>query len=127
MLNLYKVSPIKFVYIYYKTSLKKCIKIFWDSLYLERKADLITQSDNVLGSPVSRGSEVRDLSEVSGKSCSTESQEIIECLPDSPEKSIKDASRRLPTLKEIASVDAEVGSLERSGSRSLLEITCYAQ
>ena len=64
---------------------------------------------------MSRGSEVRDLSEVSGKSCSTESQEILECLPD--------ASRRLPTLKEIASVDAEVGSLERSGSRSHLEIT----
>jgi len=75
------------------------------------------------GSPVSRGSEVRDLSEVSGKSCSTESLEILECLPDSPEKSIKDVSRRLPTLKEIASVDAEVGSLERSGSRSHLEIT----
>ena len=56
-------------------------------MYLERKADLIkTQSNNVSGSPVSRGSEVRDLSEVSGKSCSTESQEILECLPDSPKK-----------------------------------------
>ena len=68
------------------------------------------------------GSEIRDISETSVKSCSSESLEILESLPDSPEKSVKDS--RLPTLTEIHPLaNSRDKSLERSNSRANLEKT----
>ena len=104
-----------------------------ESQYLEQVRGFIE------GSPGSRtnsdcvssrgGSENRDYSETSVKSGSSESLEILESLPESPEKSIKD--NRLPTLEEVTPVESEqpdllkpMGSLcleDRSNSRAHLE------
>jgi pentatricopeptide repeat protein len=104
-----------------------------ESQYLEQVRGFIE------GSPGSRtnsecissrgGSENRDYSETSVKSGSSESLEILESLPESPEKSVKD--NRLPTLEEVTPVESEqpdllkpLGSLtleDRSNSRANLE------
>ena len=72
------------------------------------------------------GSEIRDLSETSVKSCSSESLKILESLPDSPEKGVKDSG--LPKLTEkhplmSESPNSRDKSLERSNSRANLEKT----
>ena len=66
-----------------------------------------------------RGYNEGDNSEVSA---SSESLEILEMMPDSPDKTV---TKRLPTLMETSSIEtSEAGAtLERSGSRANLEIT----
>jgi len=101
-----------------------------ESQYLEQVRGFIE------GSPSSRtnsegvssrgGSENRDYSETSAKSGSSESLEILDSLPESPEKCIKD--KRLPTLEEVTPVESEqpdvlkpIGLDDRSNSRANLE------